>query len=97
LDTGATRTLLNPVLLTALGYDLALANKRIEMTTGSGVEYAALVDIDAMTALGATKEKLPVLAHSLPPSARVDGLLGVDFFSNRRLIIGFDRGEIELI
>lgn len=64
LDTGATRTLVNPALLTALGYDTALSHTRIEITTGSGVEYAALVEIQSVYALDQTVLRFPVLAHT---------------------------------
>ena len=40
LDTGATATLVNVGLLVALGYDPALAPVRVQVTTGSGVEFA---------------------------------------------------------
>jgi len=40
LDTGATRTTINVGLLTTIGYDPSLVPDRIQMTTGSGVEYA---------------------------------------------------------
>jgi predicted aspartyl protease len=96
LDTGATRTLVNSPLLVAAGYDLALAEDRIEVTTGSGIEYAAKVELSKVTALGMKRYELPVLAHTLPPSAGVDGLLGIDFFADRKLAIDFGRGELEI-
>lgn len=96
LDTGATRTLLNPSLLVALGYDLAKAPERVEMTTGSGVEFVSMLDVERITALGVVRDTFPVLAHTLPPSASIDGLLGVDFFADRTLTIRFVEGELEL-
>ncbi|HEX6963605.1 MAG TPA: aspartyl protease family protein [Lacipirellula sp.] len=94
LDTGATCTLVNSLILVAAGYDLALAKDRIEVTTGSGVEYAAKVELTKMAALGMKRYELPVLAHTLPPSAGVDGLLGIDFFAGRTLTINFASGEL---
>jgi hypothetical protein len=38
----------------------------------------------------------PIIAHTLPPSATVDGLLGLDFFRGQQLNIDFRRGEITL-
>jgi predicted aspartyl protease len=96
LDTGATRTLVNSSLLVGVGYDLALAEDRIEVTTGSGVEYAAKVGLSKVTALGMKRYELPVLAHTLPPSAGVDGLLGIDFFAGRTLTIDFAVGELRI-
>lgn len=96
LDTGATRTLVNSSLLVGVGYDLALAEDRIEVTTGSGVEYAAKVALSKVTALGMKRYELPALAHTLPPSAGVDGLLGIDFFAGRTLAIDFAVGELKV-
>jgi len=50
------------------------------MTTGSGVEYAPLLLVRRVEALGQGRTDFPVVAHTLPPSASVDGLLGLDFF-----------------
>src|SRR5438477_7656587 len=75
LDTGATRTLINTPLLMTLGYDPTISDDRTEITTGSGVEFAPLVNVQSVTALGLSKVNLSVLAHTLPPTAKVDGLL----------------------
>src|SRR4051794_30856215 len=79
LNTGASTSLINVGVLVALGYDPALSPTRVQMTTGSGVEFVPLVTINRMRALGRDHSDLPVLAHTLPPSAVVDGLLGLDF------------------
>lgn len=50
------------------------------MTTGSGVEFAPRVTLDRVMALGYQRSGFPVLGHTLPPSAGVDGLRGLDFF-----------------
>ena len=75
LDTGATTTLVNIGMLVALGYDPALSADRVQVTTGSGVEFAPRVVLQRMVALGHERAGFPVLAHTLPPSAGVDGLL----------------------
>jgi len=36
----------------------------------------------------------PVLGHTSPPSAGVDGLIGLDFFRDRNLLIDFRAGQI---
>jgi predicted aspartyl protease len=96
LDTGATGSLINASMLVAVGYDLALASDRIEMTTGSGVEFAPSIAVSKITALGHSRENLPILGHTLPPSAGVDGLLGLDFFQGTILRIDFQNGVIKL-
>ena len=79
LDTGASRTLLNEDLLISVGYDLADAVGHSNMTTGSQVEPVALISVNQLIALGRERSGVIVVAHTLPPSASVDGLLGLDF------------------
>jgi predicted aspartyl protease len=97
LDTGATSTLINAGLLVAVGYDPALAPERIQITTGSGVEFAPRVILTSITSLGQTRKDLPVLCHTLPLSTGVDGILGLDFLRDQKLTLDFRSGEILLV
>jgi len=94
LDTGATRTLVGTSLLVAIGYDPAAAHARVEVTTGSGVEFAALVALQRIVALGQERTDFSILAHTLPPSAGVDGVLGLDFLRGTVLTIDFKKGRL---
>ena len=95
-DTGASGTLINVGLLVALGYDPALAPTRVQVTTGSGVEYVPRFEVIRISALGQVRTAFPVLAHTLPPSATIDGLLGLDFLRGQVLQIDFLQGRITL-
>lgn len=97
LDTGATTTLINAAMLVSVGYDPALAMERSEVTTGSGVEFASIVEVSRISALGEEQEQMPVLCHTLPSSAGVDGVLGLDFLRHQVLTIDFRRGHIILV
>lgn len=96
VDTGATGTVVNVAVLVALGYDPSLVPDRVQLTTGSGIEFAARVVLRQFTALGHNCSNFPVLAHTLPPSASVDGLLGLDFFRGHSLKLDFVAGELTL-
>lgn len=96
LDTGATGTVLNATVLVGLGYNPALAAKRIQITTGSGVEFVPRLPVDRIDALGHTRSTFPILCHTLPPSASVDGLLGLNFFRGRTLGLDFRTGQVTL-
>jgi aspartyl protease family protein len=96
LDTGATSTVINAERLVALGYDPAASKDRTRITTGSGVEYVARVLVREIAALNLELADFPVIAHTLPPSAGVDGLLGLDFFRDQRLLVDFTTGLISL-
>ena len=59
LDTGATRTTINVGLLTTIGYDPSLVPDRIQITTGSGVEYAPRLSVSRINALGHERRVFP--------------------------------------
>jgi aspartyl protease family protein len=86
-DTGATRTLINKGILVALGYEPSLSPDRQQVTTGSGVESVPVIQLNRIGCLGIIKRNFRVLCHTLPPSAGVDGLLGMDFLVNKKIII----------
>lgn len=96
LDTGATGTVINVGMLVALGYDPALAPERIQVTTGSGVEFAPRITLDTIVALGHERRHFSVLGHTLPPSAGIDGLLGLDFVRGETLTVDFRTGTLTL-
>ena len=96
LDTGATRTIVNTAMLVAVGYDPALTAERVQVTTGSAIEYVPRVVLARIAALGQERSAISVLAHTLPPSAGVDGLLGLDFLRGQRLCVDFRGGSVEL-
>ncbi|MBM4046185.1 MAG: hypothetical protein FJ279_13825 [Planctomycetes bacterium] len=96
LDTGATSTAVNVAMLVSVGYDPALVPDRLQLTTGSGVEFAARVAVSKIAALGHERARFPVLAHTLPSSAGVDGLLGLDFLRGQKLTVDFRTGRITL-
>jgi predicted aspartyl protease len=97
LDTGATATVVNIAMLVAVGYDPALAPTRVQVTTGSGVEYAPRVTLSRVLALGQERVDFAVLGHTLPPSAGVDGLLGLDFLRGQSLTVDFRTGHVTLV
>ena len=96
LDTGATGTIVNTGMLDALGYDPALIPDRDQVFTGSGVEWVPRVQLDRIFALGKECARFPVLGHTMPPSAGIDGLLGLDFLRRWSLTIDFPTGQVLL-
>lgn len=96
LDTGATCTLIRVATLLAVGYDPAITSDRVPVTTASGVASALRVSVTGFATLGQERTDFPVLCHTLPPGAGVDGLLGLDFFRGHTLTLDFRVGRIEL-
>ena len=52
--------------------------------------------LDRLSALGRHRLAFPVLAHSLPPVAGIDGLLGLDFLRGSVLTVDFQAATITL-
>ncbi len=96
LDTGATGSLINWDVLMLIGLDPAIVQERIQITTGSGIEFAPRIKIPLIEALGKKCVEFPILSHTLPQSANVDGLLGLDFFRGTNLNIDFISGTLSV-
>ena len=95
LDTGATGSIINWDVAIFIGYDPAIVQDRVQVTTGSGVEFAPRIKIIKMEALEKVRENFPLICHTLPPSANVDGLLGLDFFRGTYLSIDLISGLVK--
>jgi aspartyl protease family protein len=85
VDTGASYSLIPVGLLVAAGYDPALAPVRVQVTMGSGVVYLPYLPVLRLSALGHHRTNFSVLGHTLPPSASIEGLLGLDFMRGQVL------------
>lgn len=54
------------------------------------------MDISSVEALGVRRDRFRVLAYTLPPETGIDGLLGLDFFRDRRPVIDFRKSTVQL-
>jgi hypothetical protein len=75
-----------------LGYDPAIVAERVQMTTGSGVEFVPRIRVKKIEAIRRERRNFPILCHTMPPSTTVDGVLGLDFFRGKRLVLDFRKG-----
>ena len=96
LDTGATRSLVSQDIALQLGYDLTAAARFSSFVTGSGIETAPIIDFARVEALERERRAFPMLCHTLPAGAPVDGVLGLDFFRGQKLTIDFRAGLVTL-
>ena len=60
------------------------------------MEFVPRITLDKIVALGQERTHFPVLGHTLPPSAGIDGLLGLDFVRGQTLTVDFRTGTITL-
>ena len=96
LDTGASATLIRTTRLVQAGYDPTAVGTPVKTTTAGGVVQSLRMPVLSLTALGQTRNNMPVLARDLPPTASVEGLLGLDFLRGTILTTDFITGEITL-
>ena len=96
LDTGATRTIVSREIAQSLGYDPASLVDRARITTGSGELSVPMLSVAKIEALGRTALNMRVLCHTLPSRADIDGVLGLDFLRDTRLVIDFRAGLLTL-
>ena len=93
LDTGSTDTLISTVVLELLGYDVASTANFVDVTTASGSQLAPQVAIQGIRALGFDRKDFTILGLTLPPTAGVDGLLGLDFLRGLSPNVDFRRHD----
>ena len=96
LDTGATWTLVSWETAVLVGYDPALIQQRTAIITGSGIEYCPKLNLLRVEALGKSVSSLEALCHTLPPTSRVDGLLGLNFLRQFNVGLNFKQGYITI-
>lgn len=96
LDTGSTFVIVPYFIAESLGYDPAASDERVPLTTASGVETAPLITVEAISVLGLRAESVKIACHDLPPTSRVDGLLGLSYLRNFKLTLDFKNGVMKL-
>jgi hypothetical protein len=67
-------------MLIGAGYDLGQSTPTLQITTGSTVEMVPLLPVTRIEALNIGRDNFSVGVLTLPPTAGVDGVLGLDFF-----------------
>ena len=97
LDTGANVSVISQQVLTSIGYDLLSANDYRPVLTANGVVNVPLITLDKFSALGQHKSDFSVLCHSLPATAGIDGVIGLDFLRNHVLTLDFTTGKLTLV
>lgn len=96
VDTGSSYTVLRVNIAEALGCDLQHPLNRIRVPTGGGIIEAPVVAVTWFSCLGQRVENFSIVAHTLPATTFVDGLLGMDFLSRCRAIISVGEAQIHI-
>jgi len=96
IDTGASVSLIDIDVMLAIGYKKNDCIRTVDTVTASKKETAFEFEIDSIKAIGLIRRNFKVISRSLPVGLGIDGLLGLNFFKNRELIIDFKLCEIRL-
>lgn len=96
VDTGATTSVVNFGTLQNAGYKRNDAFDKTTITTGSKIENVHLFKVNSIKALDLVRRNFEIIAHDLPITTFIDGLLGLNFFKNKDLFISFKNGIIEI-
>lgn len=96
LDTGATYTMIPWKIARVLGLGPEISERRVDITTASGVESVPLVSLNSMMLFDKRVRKIDVVIHDLPPRSYVDGLVGLNFLKNFRVCLDFREGILEI-
>ena len=94
VDTGASYTSLSHQLLSDIGAELSL--EKTIITSAAGIFETSTSHIKSVRLNSLMIENIKVVALTLPESSEIDGVLGVDFFENKKLNIDFKKHTIEV-
>ena len=96
LDTGTARTMLSHDGAGWLGFSPEMATRKSRVTSVVGAELGYLVRAPRVHALGWDRADFEIACHGFAPEARIDGLLGADFFAGLVLTVNYVAGTVDL-
>jgi len=96
VDTGASATMVSIEAAMAIGINPSRSIHSVEVSTASGMILAPIIKIPSFKCFGVEVKNLQVFCHTLPPQSPVEGLLGLNFLKDAKVIIDFSRNIIEI-
>lgn len=94
VDTGASATLVEERVLRSIGYVPSESDDQVEVVDARGVKSSGRLTVSHIAALGVEWQNYLVVYDTLPAELGIDGLLGLNFFLRRKLIVDFDAETI---
>lgn len=96
VDTGSSYTIVSWETLTSLGIDPAASKVRRSLMTANGLIQAPEVTVEDFHCLGDHIARFPLVAHSIPLGATVDGVLGMNFLRTYTSSLNFRDAMVEV-
>jgi predicted aspartyl protease len=96
VDTGSNHTVLSVEALEKIGCSPTASRDHIRIMTANGFVILPRVRVHALTIFERTLDGAELVAHDLPFSGPIDGLLGMDVLAALAARINIGTGRIEL-
>lgn len=96
VDTGSSYTIIPAEALESCGCSPVEAMKHLRIVTGSGFIVAPVVQLNWLSTFGVKIDNFNVVAHTLPFSGPIDGLLGIDFLKLIKARIDIENSIVEI-
>jgi predicted aspartyl protease len=96
VDTGSSYTIIPVEVLESSGCSPAETKKHLRIVTGSGFIVAPVVQLNWFSTFGVKIDNFSVIAHTIPFSGPIDGLLGMDFLRKVKARIDLENSIIEI-
>jgi len=87
IDTGASYTVITPHLAKQLGVMKKSPDNVVPLNTANGMAYVPVVTIKQVILGDMIVQNVQAVVTDLGPSAEISGLLGMNFFTGRTLLI----------
>jgi predicted aspartyl protease len=96
VDTGSNYTVVPNELLEAIGCSPAASRDHVRIMTANGVVILPRVRVNVLTVFERRLDGAELIAHDLPFSGPIDGLLGMDMLTALGARIDIPAAQIEL-
>ena len=99
LDTGASHTVIDLAALIVAGYDLQDSIRTVQLETGNGSVEGYIFKVSEFTALGVARRNMEICSYDFFGNnvfAEIHGVLGLDFFINKKFCIDMAKFELTI-
>jgi predicted aspartyl protease len=97
VDTGASHTVIDFGVLVDAGYRLGDTKGIVPIETANGIISANLFQVNKITVLGIEKQDFEVCSYLLgQPEDEIKGIVGLDFFENKKICLDFKKSVITI-
>jgi predicted aspartyl protease len=97
VDTGASHTVIDFGVLVDAGYRLGDTKGIVPIETANGIISANLFQVNKITVLGIEKQDFEVCSYLLgQPEDEIKGVVGLDFFENKKICLDFKKSMITI-